>query len=98
MKVALFILFYAVFYVSSAFSSSLLQSHFKGKLSQTATKEIVPYAWDGFYTGLILGGQFGRSSDKTQIMISGIIMKRGLMQEQNLVTVILGIGLLSDRK
>lgn len=65
MKVALFILFYTVFYVSSAFSSSLLQSHFKGKLSQTSPKEIVSYHWDGFYTGLILGGQFGRSSDKT---------------------------------
>ena len=56
MKVALFILFYAIFYASSAFSNSLLQSQ---------TKKIAPHAWDGFYTGLVLGGQFGRSSDET---------------------------------
>lgn len=65
MKTALFILFYVVFYVPSAFSDSLSQSHFKGKLLQTPTQEIFPYDWAGFHTGLILGAQFGRSSDKT---------------------------------
>ena len=42
MKGALFILCYAAFYVPSACSSSLLQPHFKGKSSQTSTKEIAP--------------------------------------------------------
>lgn len=58
MKVVLFILFYTVFYISNAFSSSSLQANFKDK-------EMVSYHWDGLYSGLILGGQFGRSSDTT---------------------------------
>lgn len=55
MKVALFILSYAVFCVPSAFSKSW----------QTPSQEIASHIWTGFYTGLILGAQVGRSSDKT---------------------------------
>lgn len=65
MKLAYFILCYIIFYVSSAFSSSILQSDSKEKLLQTSTEEIVSSYWDRFYTGFVLGGQFGRSSDKT---------------------------------
>lgn len=56
MRVALFIVLHGVFYAPIAFSESL---------SQTPAKELSLYDWAGFHTGLILGAQFGRSSDKT---------------------------------
>lgn len=56
MRIALITMLSVVFYGSSAFSDSL---------SQTSTKELSLYDWAGFHTGVILGGQFGRSSDKT---------------------------------
>lgn len=65
MRVALFILSCVVFYVPSAFSDSLLQSHFKGELPHAPAKELFFHDWSGFYTGLILGAQVGRSSDTT---------------------------------
>ncbi len=64
MRIALF-LCYVFFYASSAFSNSHSDLHFTGKLLQTPTKEVFQHHWAGFHTGLILGAQFGRSSDKT---------------------------------
>lgn len=56
MRTALFIVGYVVFYVSSAFA---------GSMAQTPVQETFQHEWSGFYTGLLLGGQLGRSSDKT---------------------------------
>lgn len=66
MKIVLSILLYVVLYVPSAFSDSLSQSHCQETLLQRPAKEILLRDWAGFYTGLILGAQFGRSSDKTE--------------------------------
>lgn len=65
MKTTLFIfLFHLTFlYVPKVFSDSL--GHSKEKLPQTLTKETVQDDWAGFYTGLLLGAQFGHSSDTT---------------------------------
>lgn len=52
----------AVCSVSKAFADSL--GHYK-EASQAPFKKIAPSVWSGFYTGVLLGGQFGRSSDKT---------------------------------
>lgn len=57
MRIILFIILFCIAFVPRAFSSSL-----KGESSSQA---VVQHDWSGFYTGLTMGGQFGRSSDKT---------------------------------
>lgn len=53
MRTFFIILFSITFLVSKVFAAPALE------------KEVVPQNWSGFYTGLIIGGQFGHSSDKT---------------------------------
>ena len=65
MKTTLFILCSVVFYIPAAFSNALSQSSFEEPFSEASNQERAPDNWTGFYTGVILGGQFGRSSDKT---------------------------------
>lgn len=67
MKIAHFLVLLdvAFFYAPTAFSDSLVQLHSKEKLSQVPAHEVFQRDWSGFYTGLVWGGQFGRSSDTT---------------------------------
>lgn len=67
MRTFIFIMLYhvAFSYAPSAFSNSSLQSGSKDKVSKAPVDAISQHDWTGFYTGWILGAQFGHSSDKT---------------------------------
>ena len=65
MRIIFFIVCFFVVFVSDAFSNSLLQPHSQSKLPQVSAVEILQHDWTGFYSGLVLGPQFGHSSDKT---------------------------------
>ncbi len=66
MRITLFILFFYIAFISQAFSdASLKPSHYKGELSPVPAKGVFKQDWTGIYSGLILGYQFGNSSDKT---------------------------------
>lgn len=56
MRIIFFIILACITFVPSAFA---------GSLSKPPVEKISRQNWKGFYTGLLLGGQFGRSSDKT---------------------------------
>lgn len=61
MRITLFAILMTLVSVPNAFANSLSPVSVKGELSQAVFKP----EWTGFYTGLLLGGQFGHSRDKT---------------------------------
>lgn len=65
MRAVLFGLLFCFTVISSTFASTRAELHHKKTLPQTPTQEVSPSTWAGFYTGVMLGGQFGRSTDKT---------------------------------
>lgn len=60
MRIALFIILFFISLVPRAFSDSLWSSRSPEKSSQAFEHD-----WSGFYAGLLLGGQFGKSTDQT---------------------------------
>ncbi len=56
MRIIIFILLFCFAFVPRAFSNSLWPLH---------SQRVSPQEWSGYYASLLVGGQFGRSSDKT---------------------------------